>query len=75
AEIKLENGDLSRGDVLLITGPTTGVVEYNVGEIRVELMETEKALKGEFCSVKINEFLRRSDKVYKWIDESDIKSQ
>ncbi|MCK7537893.1 MAG: hypothetical protein MZV63_46550 [Marinilabiliales bacterium] len=28
AEIKLENGDLSKGDTILITGPTTGVVEY-----------------------------------------------
>src|SRR5664279_5649832 len=28
AEIKLENGDLNIGDAILITGPTTGVVEY-----------------------------------------------
>jgi len=72
AEIKLENGDLQSGDLLLITGPTTGVVEYTVGEIRVKLKETEKALKGEYCSVKINEFLRRSDKVYRWVEESEI---
>lgn len=73
AEIKLENGDLNTGDSLLITGPTTGVVEYNVEEIRVDLNKTDKALKGEFCSVKINNFLRRSDKVYKWVDESEIR--
>ncbi|HOB82832.1 MAG TPA: peptidase U32 family protein [Bacteroidales bacterium] len=73
AEIKLENGDLNTGDSLLITGPTTGVVEYNVEEIRVDLNKTDKALKGEFCSVKINDFLRRSDKVYKWVDESEIR--
>ena len=46
AEIKLENGDLSKGDTILITGPTTGVVEYIVDEIRVDLKVTEKALKG-----------------------------
>jgi putative protease len=68
AEIKLENGDLERGDTILITGPTTGVIEYTVGEIRVDLRETEKALKGEFCSVPVTEYLRRSDKIYKWID-------
>jgi putative protease len=67
AEIKLENGDLERGDTILITGPTTGVIEYTVGEIRVDLRETEKALKGEFCSVPVTEYLRRSDKIYKWI--------
>jgi len=68
AEIRLENGDLEKGDRLFITGPTTGVIEYTAGEIRVDLKETEKALKGEFCSIKIPDLLRRSDKVYKWID-------
>ena len=28
AEIKLENGDLEKGDSILITGPSTGVIEY-----------------------------------------------
>ena len=68
AEIKLENGDLEKGEKILITGPTTGVIEFTVEEIRVDLKDTEKALKGEFCSVKIADVLRRSDKVYKWVD-------
>jgi U32 family peptidase len=68
AEIKLENGDLSKGEIILITGPTTGVLEYKIDEIRVDLKETSKALKGELCSIKSPDFLRRSDKVYKWID-------
>ncbi len=68
AEIKLESGNLNKGDTILIIGPSTGVVEYDVDEIRVELKETGEAFKGELCSVKINEFLRRSDKVYKWVD-------
>lgn len=68
AEIKLETGDLSEGDELIITGPTTGMVEYTADGIRVDLEETTKALKGKYCSVKIDQVLRRSDKVYKWID-------
>jgi U32 family peptidase len=72
AEIKLENGDLNKGDIILITGPTTGVVEYNIDEIRVDLDVTEKALKGELCSIKTPDYLRRSDKVYKWIDSKGI---
>ena len=72
AEIKLENGDLHKGDTILITGPTTGVVEYNVGEIRVDLKVTDKAFKGEFCSIKAKDYLRRSDKVYKWIDAGNV---
>jgi putative protease len=75
AEIKLENGDLNKGDNLIITGPTTGVIEYTVGEIRVDLNETEKAVKGELCSVKIPDYLRRADKVYKWVDSTELKNQ
>jgi putative protease len=71
AEIKLENGDLEKNDTILITGPTTGVVEHTADEIRVDLKETAKALKGEFCSIKISYFLRRSDKVYKWVDSEN----
>jgi putative protease len=71
AEIKLENGDLLKGETLLITGPTTGVIEYKVNGIRVDLKETEKALKGEFCSIKVDDYLRRSDKIYKWVNAAD----
>jgi putative protease len=74
AEIKLENGDLNKGDTILITGPTTGVVEYMIDEIRVDLKVTEKALKGELCSIKTPDYLRRSDKVYKWVDSKEINS-
>lgn len=68
AEIKLENGNLCKGDTILITGPTTGVVEYMIDEMRVDLKVTENASKGELCSIKTPDFLRRSDKVYKWVD-------
>ncbi len=74
AEIKLENGDLDKGDTILITGPTTGVFEYQVDEIRVDLIVAKKALKGELCSIKTPEYLRRSDKVYKWVDSHENKS-
>ena len=72
AEIKLENGDLKKGDTILITGPTTGVVEYIADEIRVDLKVTENALKGELCSIKTPDNLRRSDKVYKLVDAREV---
>lgn len=73
AEIKLENGDLEKGENILVTGPTTGLVELTTDEIRVDLKTTEKALKGEFCSIKTDQVLRRSDKVYKWVDADRLK--
>ena len=75
AEIKLENGDLEQGEPLLITGPSTGVIEFPAGEIRVDLKETEKALKGEYCSLATPETVRRADKVYKWVDASEHHRQ
>jgi len=75
AEIKLENGDLEQGEPLLITGPTTGVLEFPAGEIRVDLKETKKAIKGEYCSLATPETARRADKVYKWVDASEHHRQ
>jgi putative protease len=74
AEIKLENGDLKTGDEIFITGPTTGVIEYVVSEVRVDLKSTPVAQKGEYCSIPSIDFLRRSDKVYKWIDANEIQT-
>jgi putative protease len=69
AEVKLENGDLSPGETILITGPSTGMIEFKAEEIRGEDFKvTEKALKGTSCSFMIESYLRRSDKVFKWVD-------
>jgi len=67
AEIKLESGYLAPGDRIYIQGPTTGVIELSIPEIRVNLKPVKKAKKGEVCSIPVPEFLRRSDKIYKVI--------
>ena len=72
AEIKIENGEISKGDTILITGPTTGVVEYPVCEIRVDLKEADSAIRGEYCSIPAPDYLRRSDKVYRWVNSEDL---
>jgi len=68
AEVLIETGELRTGDQILITGPSTGVIECEVQEIRVDLKVTEKAVKGEYCSIPVptGEKLRRSDKIYIW---------
>jgi putative protease len=75
AEIKLETGELRKGDELLIIGPTTGVVNYTVNEIRLDDRVTTSAPKGESCSVPVDTFLRRSDKIYRWVNASEIRRQ
>lgn len=75
AEFKLETNNLKVGDEIVITGPTTGVVETSVKEIRVELNPVEEGKKGERISVPIPEKLRRSDKLYKMIDAKQVKER
>lgn len=65
AEIKMESHDLSIGEEIKIIGPTTGVYEDVISEIRVELKKVEKTLKGEDCSIPVSDVVRRGDKVYK----------
>ncbi len=69
AEIKMETHDLSTGDHLRIIGETTGVYDdKHIAEIRVDHKTVQKTVKGEICSIKTNELLRRGDKVYKVIE-------
>ena len=67
AEILVEAQHIAVGDEMMITGETTGVYEDTIEEIRVELKPVEKAVKGNYFSVKTKELVRRNDKVYKII--------
>lgn len=66
-EFKLESHSLSVGDKILVTGPTTGVVEQTIEEIRVETKPVKEAIKGQIVSIKVEERIRLNDKLYKVI--------
>ena len=82
AEILVESASLKKGDRILIIGPSTGVVEMTVPEIRVDLKEAAQADKDIYCSIPVEAALlescggklRRSDKVYIW-ENSDTKTE
>ena len=67
AEIRMETHDLNVGDAIMIIGPTTGVYEDTLSEIRVDLKSVPQTVKGEFCSIPVQSLVRRGDKVYKII--------
>lgn len=67
-EFKLESGTLAVGDEILITGMTTGVIQMNVSELRVDLQSVEKIEKGTVFSMPTPEKVRRGDKLYKVVD-------
>lgn len=72
AEIAVESVPLHRGDRVMVTGATTGVVEFDANDLRVNLEPADVAEKGVRCSVAVNPAdcpdgkLRRGDKVFIW---------
>jgi U32 family peptidase len=75
AEFKIEANGIRVGDEVVIVGPTTGVIEKVVNEIRVDLVSVQVAEKGVKCSIAIEEKVRRADKLYKIVDASQVKRQ
>jgi len=73
AEFRIETKELKKGDKILIIGPTTGVIETTVEEIRVDLKEVDVAPKGSLCSIPVKQKVRRADKLYLLVDASTIK--
>lgn len=75
AEFKLETKNLKVGDEIIITGPTTGVYQTNVREIRFDLEPVQEGLKGQRISVPIDNVTRRADKLFKVVDASEVKER
>lgn len=65
AEFAIEAADFKKGDKLLITGPTTGVIYMNADEIRYDLKPVEEARKGQRVSMPVPAKVRPSDKLFK----------
>lgn len=64
AEVLVEAAPISVGQHLMIIGPTSGVVEMDLEEIRVELQPAQSASQGTHCSIPCPQRVRRADKVY-----------
>ncbi len=68
AEFLAESNEINVGDEILVTGPTTGVIELIVSELQVERKKVETAEKGEHFSIPVPGIIRRSDKLYKLVN-------
>ena len=76
-EIAVESCAISTGDSAIAIGATTGVVEFPIEDMRVNLKPVQTAQKGERCSVAVDTSicpdgrLRRGDKIYVWKENDD----
>ncbi len=68
-EFKIEAYDIKIGDTILITGPTTGVEEFELTEMLVNDEQLKIAKKGDSCTIPTNFRIRPSDKLYKIVQE------
>lgn len=68
AEFMLEAGEISVGDELLVTGPTTGAIEFTAGELRLDCGPVEKVVKGQVFSVSVPAKVRPSDRLYRLVE-------
>ncbi len=76
AEFKVETpNSLKVGDQVLIIGPTSGVIETTIEEIRIDLQPVDEAKKGDIFSIPVHTKVRKADKLYKVVDASLIKKQ
>ena len=65
-EFLMEAGELSVGDEVVITGPTTGAIIMKVEELRFDLKPVDKVVKGQLFSMPVAEKVRPSDRLYFW---------
>jgi len=70
ADFLCESSSLKLGDKVLIIGPTTGVFEHVIDEIRVDHINVIDTKPGERFSIPLPKKVRRADKLYK-LSESD----
>ncbi|WP_347067066.1 peptidase U32 family protein [Flavobacterium sp. WV_118_3] len=67
-EFKIEAYDIKKGDTVLITGPSTGAQEMVIEELFVNDTATDKATRGDSCTIKVPFRIRLSDKLYKIVE-------
>lgn len=73
AEFRMEAGEITTGDELIVTGPTTGALIFKAGELRLDSGPVETVRKGDLFSVAVPAKVRLSDRLYIWKDVKERK--
>lgn len=73
AEFLVEAQKIEAGDKVLITGPTTGIIEAQLDNMFVNGKPGEVAVKGDSLTFALAERIRTTDKLYKLIPNENTK--
>jgi len=71
-EFVIETKTLNSGDEIIITGPTTGLIRMKVDELWLDDHPVSKVKKGDHFSFRIDQKIRPSDKLYKWVPAVEV---
>ena len=71
-EVQIESGGVKLGDDVLIIGPTSGVIQFQVTDIRTDDGPVESAGKGDIVSIAVprDSHPRKGDRIYLWNQHS-----
>ncbi len=67
AEVLVEASPLELGTKILISGETTGAVEFKPDQIWVDERPADVAVQGKKCSIKLPQPVHRGDRLYKYV--------
>ena len=72
-EFLLESGELRPGDEVLLIGPSTGLIETRVEQLRLDRDPEAVVVKGQIFSMPVPEKIRPGDKLYRWVVNSEVQ--
>jgi len=64
-DFKMQSGELSVGDRVVVISKISGVVEWTINEIRVDYKQCKSTKKGDTCSMATPQPIKRGDQLYK----------
>ncbi len=74
AQLQLDANSLNLNDTILITGPTTGIIETKVTSLVCDNRSIQSAPKNSSITIPLTQKVRKNDKVYKIITrQSSLK--
>ena len=72
-EFFLQSGGIELGDEIIITGKTTGIIHQKIESLYVNEKPVSKSKKGEIITIKLNEKIRKNDKLYIIKDRKEMQ--
>ena len=69
----MQSGKIEIGDEIIITGKTTGIIHQKIESLFVDEKPASKAKKGEVITIKVNEKIKKNDKLYVVKDRKEMQ--